>query len=155
MDTPFGYECDVALGGHNGTDTSHYAKKQSERFQRYRPFEFLDFCIEQHLTNVLSIIKIFILLFVLRTKFLSGCTGPESPVESTAIGQAFYWRAWELQIICSGSPPCKSFFGLLGFSNVKHDVINAGTNLPNPLVGLPSCLGRRRSPVRGSSYFLV
>ena len=35
MSTPFGYECDVALGGHNGTDTSHYAKTQSERFERY------------------------------------------------------------------------------------------------------------------------
>jgi hypothetical protein len=35
METVFGYECDIALGGHNGTDTSAYASTQISRFQRY------------------------------------------------------------------------------------------------------------------------
>jgi len=35
METCFGYECDIALGGHNGTDTSAYASTQISRFHRY------------------------------------------------------------------------------------------------------------------------
>jgi hypothetical protein len=35
METIFGYEGDIALGGHNGTDTSAYASTQISRFQRY------------------------------------------------------------------------------------------------------------------------
>lgn len=35
METRFGYECDIALGGHNGTDTSSYASNQIKRFRRY------------------------------------------------------------------------------------------------------------------------
>ena len=35
METSFGYECDIAVGGHNGTDTSAYASLQIGRFQRY------------------------------------------------------------------------------------------------------------------------
>jgi hypothetical protein len=34
MVTHFGFECDIALGGHNGTDTSSYATKQLSRFKR-------------------------------------------------------------------------------------------------------------------------
>ena len=35
MVTTFGFECDIALGGHNGTDTSSYATTQLSRFKRY------------------------------------------------------------------------------------------------------------------------
>lgn len=35
MVTRFGYECDIAIGGHNGTDTSSYASAQASRFKRY------------------------------------------------------------------------------------------------------------------------
>jgi hypothetical protein len=35
METSFGYECDIAVGGHNGADTSAYASSQIGRFQRY------------------------------------------------------------------------------------------------------------------------
>jgi len=35
MLTSFGYECDIALGGHNGTDTSGYAGAQIKRFQSF------------------------------------------------------------------------------------------------------------------------
>ena len=35
MVTTFGFECDIALGGHNGTDTSSYASTQLSRFKRY------------------------------------------------------------------------------------------------------------------------
>ena len=34
MITRFGFECDIALGGHNGTDTSSYATTQLSRFKR-------------------------------------------------------------------------------------------------------------------------
>lgn len=34
MLTNFGYECDIAIGGHNGTDTSGYASTQCARFKR-------------------------------------------------------------------------------------------------------------------------
>jgi len=32
--THFGFECDIAIGGHNGTDTSSYASNQMARFKR-------------------------------------------------------------------------------------------------------------------------
>jgi hypothetical protein len=35
METRFGYECDIALGGHNGTDTSAYAANQIQRFDSF------------------------------------------------------------------------------------------------------------------------
>ncbi|GAX16469.1 hypothetical protein FisN_19Lh049 [Fistulifera solaris] len=35
MDTILGVEVDVAIGGHNGTDTSQFAAKQSELYKRY------------------------------------------------------------------------------------------------------------------------
>jgi hypothetical protein len=35
MDTTLGVEVDVAIGGHNGTDTSQFAAKQSELYKRY------------------------------------------------------------------------------------------------------------------------
>jgi hypothetical protein len=35
LQTKLGVEMDVAVGGHNGTDTSHFAALQSEKFQRY------------------------------------------------------------------------------------------------------------------------
>jgi hypothetical protein len=35
MVTTFGFECDIALGGHNGTDTSSYASTHLSRFKRY------------------------------------------------------------------------------------------------------------------------
>ncbi|VEU42355.1 unnamed protein product [Pseudo-nitzschia multistriata] len=34
MVSNFGFECDIALGGHNGTDTSSYASTQLSRFKR-------------------------------------------------------------------------------------------------------------------------
>lgn len=34
METFFGYECDIAMGGYNGTDTSSFATAQTSRFQR-------------------------------------------------------------------------------------------------------------------------
>ena len=34
MISHFGFECDIALGGHNGTDTSSYASTQLSRFKR-------------------------------------------------------------------------------------------------------------------------
>ena len=34
METRFGYECDIAIGGHNGTDTSSYASVQCSRSER-------------------------------------------------------------------------------------------------------------------------
>ncbi len=34
METRFGYECDIAIGGHNGTDTSSFASSQCNKFQR-------------------------------------------------------------------------------------------------------------------------
>jgi hypothetical protein len=34
MVTCFGYHCDIAIGGHNGTDTSSYASAQVARFKR-------------------------------------------------------------------------------------------------------------------------
>ncbi len=34
LNTKLGFEGDIALGGHNGTDTSHYASGQASRFQR-------------------------------------------------------------------------------------------------------------------------
>ena len=35
LETCFGYECDIALGGHNGTDTSAYASNQISKSCRY------------------------------------------------------------------------------------------------------------------------
>ena len=35
MVTRFGFECDIALGGHNGTDTSSYATTQLSRFKSF------------------------------------------------------------------------------------------------------------------------
>mmetsp|Transcript_15607 Transcript_15607/g.39261 ORF Transcript_15607/g.39261 Transcript_15607/m.39261 type:complete len:828 (+) Transcript_15607:139-2622(+) len=35
MVTRFGFECDIALGGHNGTDTSSYASTQLARFKSF------------------------------------------------------------------------------------------------------------------------
>ena len=35
MVTHFGFECDIAIGGHNGADTSSYASNQMSRFKRY------------------------------------------------------------------------------------------------------------------------
>jgi hypothetical protein len=35
METGLGFEADVAIGGHNGSDTSHYAAAQVEKYQRY------------------------------------------------------------------------------------------------------------------------
>lgn len=35
METSLGFEADIAIGGHNGADTSHYAAIQVENFQRY------------------------------------------------------------------------------------------------------------------------
>jgi len=35
MITNFGFECDIALGGHNGTDTSSYASIQLSRFKSF------------------------------------------------------------------------------------------------------------------------
>jgi hypothetical protein len=35
METRFGYECDIAIGGHNGTDTSSFALSQCKKFRRY------------------------------------------------------------------------------------------------------------------------
>jgi DNA polymerase sigma len=32
----FGFECDIAIGGHNGTDTRSYAATQSARFKSIR-----------------------------------------------------------------------------------------------------------------------
>jgi hypothetical protein len=42
METRFGYECDIAIGGHNGTDTSSYASSQCLRFKRYVLSPLLD-----------------------------------------------------------------------------------------------------------------
>jgi len=33
--THFGFECDIAIGGHNGTDTSSYASNQMARFKSF------------------------------------------------------------------------------------------------------------------------
>lgn len=38
MVTRFGYECDIAIGGHNGTDTSSFASCQCRKYQRYDTF---------------------------------------------------------------------------------------------------------------------
>jgi hypothetical protein len=35
MRTSFGFETDIAVGGHNGCDTSYFASRQSKRFVRY------------------------------------------------------------------------------------------------------------------------
>jgi hypothetical protein len=35
LSSHFGFECDIAMGGHNGTDTSSYASAQVARFKRY------------------------------------------------------------------------------------------------------------------------
>jgi len=35
MVTHFGFECDIALGGHNGADTSSYARTQLSRFRSF------------------------------------------------------------------------------------------------------------------------
>ena len=34
MRTQFGFEADVGIGGHNGSDTSHFAREQVKRFGR-------------------------------------------------------------------------------------------------------------------------
>ena len=34
VNTCLGFDGDIALGGHNGTDTSHYVRKQVERYER-------------------------------------------------------------------------------------------------------------------------
>ncbi len=41
MDTTLGVEVDVAIGGHNGTDTSQFAAKQSELYKRYAYWRFV------------------------------------------------------------------------------------------------------------------
>jgi len=48
MVTHFGFECDIALGGHNGTDTSSYANTQLSRFRRYVPFMYLGLSFPSH-----------------------------------------------------------------------------------------------------------
>lgn len=40
MDTALGVEVDVAVGGHNGADTSQFAAKQSELYRRYAHLRF-------------------------------------------------------------------------------------------------------------------
>jgi len=37
LTTQFGFECDICLGGHNGTDTSTYASSQVSRYRSFGP----------------------------------------------------------------------------------------------------------------------
>jgi hypothetical protein len=85
-----GFEADIAIGGHSGTDTSLFASMQVEKYKRYvdcgKPWTEL-------VGEVLTILRYY--------QFCSCDSLPEDSTSATGSGQTIYWRDWELQALCT------------------------------------------------------
>jgi hypothetical protein len=84
METSLGYECDIAVGGHNGTDTSAYASLQIGRFQRYVPKKGKIIMLESNAyfgrsLNILILIAFSFAVVVLLLKVLLAQQGLDKP----------------------------------------------------------------------------
>jgi len=113
--TKFGFEGDIAVGGHNGTDTSQFAMSQVERFKRYaysiltrRAQANASCCVVEHRDfYISSILFPFTECRCAVHQLCPGRHGIEDLTLATQARYAFFGWIGQLQALCLSRPSCK------------------------------------------------